>query len=828
MRTLTESDRQLIRDSGLFDAAWYAEKYPDVAATGLDPIDHFMRIGVYMDRESGPLFDSKHYRRQLERISHNRNSESPLVDYLSQGWKEGLNPNPFFDVSFYLDNNPDVVTAGIEPLRHYILYGSEENRSIYPSIVSLQNDVCNQRDFSGNNFVPKLFGNEKCTISINWEKKKQNPKILLIVSFYQREDLADRLLKNLLELEDELLNLDVELFLINDSPDDTFLDSSLKNGLKKFTKISYQLVRNPINIGFIKSNNLGINYAIEGGKDVLFLNSDALLYPGTLSEIQDVAYSDELIAHVSPRSNNATICTFPIIEGMLWSNSVEYIKYFKSISKKLPRISYVPTVVGFCMFSKGRVLAEMGGFDEIYGLGYNEENDLVMRTNKFGYRAVIANHCAAWHDGESSFKTLKVSKEARDAHNSGILNERYPYYRDEIHKYFNSSEFISEKLISRINLFENNSIEIAFDLSNVGDYHNGTFEAAKQIILNADKYWSQKVKIIVYIQNQARIFHNLHNNGRLNFKNIEDMKIGPVAIIRIGQPFHINDLTRLFLNHPIVGIFMLDTIAWDCAYLKGSFNELIWKYVFKYTDLIFTNSEFTANQISKRFQLGLDNVIIPALHSTDVGEYIYQTSNKSSADKVNHILKIPIEFERFVLITGNKFHHKAMKSTIEILSYTNKKLNFIALGYSEDIENLSSNVWCVPTGALSDQEVSGLYKKCSCVVFPSHYEGFGFPILHALSYHKPIFVRKSKLFFEISEKTPERNNIIFFDTIAGLSSALKNPLPVWNENFKCVTPVRWKDTADLIYNGIMERMNAVRFDYLNEKIIKLVEGRFEK
>ena len=132
MRTLTENEKQLIRDSGLFDAAWYAKKYRDVAATALDPLDHFLRIGIYMGREPGPLFDSKHYCRQLEQISCDRNSESPLVDYLSQGWREGLNPNPFFDVSFYLENNPDVAAAGIEPLGHFIRFGSSEARNPHP------------------------------------------------------------------------------------------------------------------------------------------------------------------------------------------------------------------------------------------------------------------------------------------------------------------------------------------------------------------------------------------------------------------------------------------------------------------------------------------------------------------------------------------------------------------------------------------------------------------------------------------------------------------------------------------------------------------------
>ena len=129
MKTLTESERQLIRDSGLFDAAWYAAKYPDVAATGLDPLDHFLRIGIYMDREPGPLFDSKHYCRQLEEFDTGRSAGILLCDYLELGWREGLNPNPLFDVQWYLNTYSDIKMAGVEPLSHYALYGAFEGRN---------------------------------------------------------------------------------------------------------------------------------------------------------------------------------------------------------------------------------------------------------------------------------------------------------------------------------------------------------------------------------------------------------------------------------------------------------------------------------------------------------------------------------------------------------------------------------------------------------------------------------------------------------------------------------------------------------------------------
>jgi len=50
-----------LADSGLFDAGWYAQTYEDVAALGMDPLAHFLRFGLAMGRDPGPLFDGAHY-----------------------------------------------------------------------------------------------------------------------------------------------------------------------------------------------------------------------------------------------------------------------------------------------------------------------------------------------------------------------------------------------------------------------------------------------------------------------------------------------------------------------------------------------------------------------------------------------------------------------------------------------------------------------------------------------------------------------------------------------------------------------------------------------
>jgi hypothetical protein len=48
--------RRRIRASGLFDARWYMARYPDVAASGMDPLEHFLVFGASEGRLLGPAF----------------------------------------------------------------------------------------------------------------------------------------------------------------------------------------------------------------------------------------------------------------------------------------------------------------------------------------------------------------------------------------------------------------------------------------------------------------------------------------------------------------------------------------------------------------------------------------------------------------------------------------------------------------------------------------------------------------------------------------------------------------------------------------------------
>lgn len=141
-----------------FDAAWYTEEYPDVAAAGINPLVHYLQSGRTAGRQirpvqskqsdnnpqeeqdpaekewrresellaNSPLFDEKwYYARYPDIASANID---PIEHYLRSGAAEGRNPGPGFDGNWYLAEYPDVAEQGHNPLLHYIEHGAAEER----------------------------------------------------------------------------------------------------------------------------------------------------------------------------------------------------------------------------------------------------------------------------------------------------------------------------------------------------------------------------------------------------------------------------------------------------------------------------------------------------------------------------------------------------------------------------------------------------------------------------------------------------------------------------------------------------------------------------
>lgn len=73
----------LLRCSGLFAPAWYLGRYPDVADSGRDPLEHFLLHGLAEGRWPGPLFDPERYRQDHPEAA--TTGLPALVHYLAYG-----------------------------------------------------------------------------------------------------------------------------------------------------------------------------------------------------------------------------------------------------------------------------------------------------------------------------------------------------------------------------------------------------------------------------------------------------------------------------------------------------------------------------------------------------------------------------------------------------------------------------------------------------------------------------------------------------------------------------------------------------------------------
>ncbi|MGO3783130.1 MAG: hypothetical protein ACTJG4_09465 [Vreelandella alkaliphila] len=91
-----QQQKKQVAHSGLFDAEWYLQAYPDIAEAAIDPIEHYLTMGAY----------------------------------------EGRNPSEVFDTSWYLLYYQDVTDSGLNPLVHYIRYGQKENRATRPGALA--------------------------------------------------------------------------------------------------------------------------------------------------------------------------------------------------------------------------------------------------------------------------------------------------------------------------------------------------------------------------------------------------------------------------------------------------------------------------------------------------------------------------------------------------------------------------------------------------------------------------------------------------------------------------------------------------------------------
>ena len=152
-----------------FDTNWYLENNDDVKAQNQNPLKHYYYSGRYEHRDPHPVFtyaigtalfseadladgnllnsflsykehililrhvliDSSYYA-----TKYGINEEQAFHHFMTEGFKTGHNPNPYFDVNWYLSTNSDLQSEVDNAMLHYTSHGWKEGRNPHPDFSS--------------------------------------------------------------------------------------------------------------------------------------------------------------------------------------------------------------------------------------------------------------------------------------------------------------------------------------------------------------------------------------------------------------------------------------------------------------------------------------------------------------------------------------------------------------------------------------------------------------------------------------------------------------------------------------------------------------------
>lgn len=132
---------------------------------------------------------------------------------------------------------------------------------------------------------------------------------------------------------------------------------------------------------------------------------------------------------------------------------------------------------------------------------------------------------------------------------------------------------------------------------------------------------------------------------------------------------------------------------------------------------------------------------------------VYNGYEKGGADQklpaVSPLKQYELKPQKYILYVGTLQPRKNILTLIKAFKKfydNNSEFKLMLVGkkgwlYDEifyEVKNLNLEDSVIFTGYLPDNEVSELYKYAYCYVLPSLYEGFGIPVLEAMSYDCPV------------------------------------------------------------------------------------------
>lgn len=254
------------------------------------------------------------------------------------------------------------------------------------------------------------------------------------------------------------------------------------------------------------------------------------------------------------------------------------------------------------------------------------------------------------------------------------------------------------------------------------------------IIENSD-FFDETEFILIYDQKTDLDGYNLNRFNRYSVSSVVFFS-DQFEILNLIKKIKPDIYFSPYYKYPIFSnVFNIITI-FDLTYLiveayKDSLkNSLIKKNFLKFfssrSNLILTSSQNTLKDLVSLFGFSESKIKVIYL---PVSECFYPRKK----EEIERVMKKYNIKKDFILYVGNNKPHKNLdllyKSYLSLGNDVKNKYQLVMIGFS-DFQNIYSEACVIEK--VNDEELACFYSATSLFVFPSLYEGFGYPPLEAL------------------------------------------------------------------------------------------------
>ena len=481
----------------------------------------------------------------------------------------------------------------------------------------------------------------------------------------------------------------------------------------------------------------------EDERPLLVLVGDVRPTSAAIGVLTEAADADPMIGFASPRLTGLDPSSVARLD-LAGDQEIDALP--RRLLAEVPDTYVVADVPGRCLLIKSAVAVDFGELDLRFRSVAGALWHYMSRARRCGFRTVICNRavveapCLARPCPPSAMALKSLPTADRV-----LLRELAPDVEKAADEFGTGNAAVAETRLARA-LFEayGTRPSLLLDCRNMVTGINGTTSAALGVCRGLHQLgagWD----VTLLSSKDAGASHRLAESfpgwqiaTRLPARQF-------TVALRLSQPWHIQEMVDLHVAAAYNAYLFLDTIAWDAAYPAPRQLDGTWRFMAEHADGLIFISEYTRARFRRRFKVRDGMRELVTYLSLDPDDYISSEA------------RVPARQNGFIFVVGNDYDHKDVGPSLELLATAFPYESFVALGAPRPI---TPRVKVLQSGTLSEVEIHRLYAGARLVVFPSFYEGFGFPVLTTLAYGGTLVARRSALLEEIAGRCVPRGRIV--------------------------------------------------------------------